>query len=80
MSEYDKCIEMLCITGKMPVGLYDSVCAEAHKQIYRADKINKETQADRDRLIFGERKSAKDDYYSAWLDLEEEEYANFECE
>lgn len=69
--EYNKCIDMLCATGKMPVTLYDALCQEASRQIKSAYVMSLEpTKVHRELEIFGERKSAKEDWQSAWFDYE----------
>lgn len=80
MSNYDKIINMLCITGKMPVNLMDAVCEEAHRQINCALNLAqniRSKQEERERLIFSERAKDIKNYKSEWLDYEAENICNF---
>ena len=79
--EYDKIIDMLCLTGKLPVNMVDSVCEYAKQSIVDALKVadgNAESRkAKREELLFGDVASFKADYKSAWFDYEVENMANF---
>lgn len=77
--EYDRIIDMLCLTGKMPVNLFDKVTEYARQSIASAIAMadEKETRrARRDREIFGEIADFKASYKSEWLDYEEEWLCN----
>ena len=79
--KYDKIIDMMCITGKIPVNIIDDVCEYAKKSIIDALKVADGTpesrKAKREELLFGEVADFKANYKSAWLDYEEENHANF---
>lgn len=78
---YDRIIDMLCLTGKMPLAMVESVCNYARKSINNAlaiaDGDHQSRQEQRDATIFGDIVSFKNDYRSAWLDYEEEWACNF---
>lgn len=79
--EYDKIIDMLCLTGKMPIQMIDNVCDYARKSINNAlalaDGDRKSRIEQRNATIFGDIASFKKDYRSAWLDYENEWACNF---
>ena len=79
--EYDKIIDMLCLTGKMPLNMIDAVCRHAYNMINRsvadADGDRKSRQIQRNKSIFGDIVSFKNDYRSAWYDYENEYAYNF---
>ena len=79
--QYDKIIDMMCLTGKMPVNIIDSVCEYAKQSILTALKVADGTpesrKAKREELLFGDVASFKADYKSAWFDYETENMANF---
>lgn len=72
--EYDKIIDMLCLTGKMPLAMIESVCNYARKSIDNAlaladgDRHNRMDA--RNNAIFGDIASFKQQYRSAWFDYE----------
>lgn len=79
--QYDKIIDMMCLTGKMPVNIIDSVCEYAKQSILTALKVAdgnaKSRKAKREELLFGEIASFRSDYKSAWLDYEQKYAENF---
>ena len=79
--QYDEIIDMMCLTGKIPVNIIDSVCEYAKQSILTALKVADGTpesrKAKREELLFGEIASFRSDYKSAWLDYEMENMVNF---
>ena len=78
--QYDKIIDMLCLTGKMPLCLIESVCNYARKSIdasIRCDDDMRSRREQRDNLIFGDIASFKNDYKLAWYDYERVYADNF---
>ena len=79
--QYDKIIDMLCLTGKMPLHMVEDVCNYARKSIAVAvavaDGDRKSRQAQRNNMIFGDIAQFKDDYKSAWYDYERAYADNF---
>ena len=78
---YDKIIDMLCITGKMPLNMVENVCAFARKSINNALKVAdgdaESRKENRENLLFGDIRSFKQDYKSAWFDYEKVYADNF---
>ena len=79
--EYDKIIDMLCLTGKMPLAMIESVCNYARKSINNALVIadgDRQSRAEnRNNILFGDIVRFKNDYRSAWYDYENEYADNF---
>ena len=80
-SVYDSIIDMLCLTGKMPLNIMDSVCEYAHSMITTsmriADGDRQSRKERRNHELFGDILSFKNDYRSAWFDYENEYAYNF---
>ena len=78
---YDRIIDMLCLTGRMPLNIVEDVCNYARKSIDNAlalaDGDRKSRIESRNNAIFGDIASFKNDYRSAWLDYENEWACNF---
>jgi len=78
---YDKVIDMLCLTGCMPLNMMEDVCDYARKAIDNALTLadgDRHSRIDaRNNTIFGDIASFKQQYRSAWYDYENEYAYNF---
>lgn len=76
--QYERIIDMLCLTGKMPFNMVETVCNYARKSIDLAiETANEDRKEKREQLIFGDIASFKRNYYSAWYDYEKANASNF---
>ena len=75
---YDRIIDMLCLTGKMPLNMVETVCNYAKKSINDSIKqTNENAKEKRNELIFGDIRSFKREYRSAWFNYEDVYADNF---
>ena len=78
---YDRIIDMLCLTGRIPLSMIEDVCNYARKSIDNAlttaDGTRIERKERRDQELFGDIASFKQQYRSAWYDYENEYAYNF---
>lgn len=75
---YDKIIDMLCITGKMPLNLIDVVCADARRQIESALEIaNSHGESSHNDLFYKDINARREEYKSDWLDYMVANMCNF---
>lgn len=73
-TEYDRMVNMICLTGRIPTACIDMMCADAHAQIMRSvanDLTRQERQMMRDMEIFRERKADRETFTISWLEYEE---------
>ena len=76
--QYERIIDMLCLTGKMPLNMVETVCNYARKSINDSIKqANENAKEKRNELIFGDIQSFKREYRSAWFDYENVYADNF---
>ena len=68
MSNYDKCIDMLCLTGKMPMKLLGEICLEAHRQIEESVDVDFSKLCNINRRV---------EYKNQWFEFEDIQFA--EC-
>lgn len=77
-NNYDKMIDMLCYTGRIPVNCMDALCNEARHQIYTSNnRAYDDFKRDREVTLFAERDAFERDFKSQWLDFVENNLDNF---